>query len=393
MAHQLEQALSAGRLPVEYSDWGSRLLQRLHQPVRVAVTGGSGAGKSALIDMLLGKVVIGRKAGGHMVEVCYGRSEQVVFETASGECLQQPGLLADGDVPQGTVLVRQYLPDPQLRWHSYTELPLAGPVNRQRDLLQKASAAVDVILWCSQEFTTAEQALWAAVPDSSKDHSFLVLTMADRQIMRGVLADRIAALEPVAAVEFLGAYPVAAIQGLQARVSGGAQDASLWRSSGGKQLFDDILHQVELGRTSDLDQAEMLVRKFGGGTERPAPSPRQTTAPGQTAEQKIGGGNGFSEALELLQDRAEQMLTDAEAGGGPRADAVLSACLEIIGELSRELDKAPDSPAAQMAREAVQDGSELLMLCQLEQGEDAAIDAVTLLVQLKKELAGDMGPS
>ncbi|MEX0304021.1 MAG: hypothetical protein AB3N24_16505 [Leisingera sp.] len=391
LAGQLEHALSAGRLPMEYSDWGSQLLRRLRQPVRVAVTGSAGAGKSALTDMLLGRVVIGRNGGGHMVEICHGKEERVVFETAAGKCQQQAGLLADLEVPQDTVLVRQYLPDPQLRWHSYTELPLAGPEFRQHDLLQKASAAVDIILWCSREFGPAEQALWAGVPDSSKDHSFLVLTMADRQIMRGTLAGQMEALEPVAAEEFLGLYPVAAIQGLTARSSGGPSGASLWRSSGGKQLFDDVMHQVELGRTSDLDQAELLVRQFGDGASAAAeqPGPEQSRLPEPPAE----NGSGFEGALEVLQRRAEEMLAEADAAGGPRADAVLGKCLEVIRELSGTLEAVPDGPAAAAAREAAQDGEELVMLCQLEQGEDAAVDAVTLLIQLKKELAENTGHS
>ncbi|KIC13397.1 hypothetical protein [Leisingera sp. ANG-Vp] len=394
LAGQLEHVLGAGRLPREYSNWGSQLLKRLRQPVRVALTGTAGAGKSAVADMLLGRVVIGRKAGGHMVEICHGRDERVVFEAADGTRVQQPGVLADAEVPQDAVLVRQYLPDPQLRWHSYTELPLSGSAGRQRDLLQKASAAVDIILWCSQEFGAAEQALWAGVPDSSKDHSFLVLTMADRQIMRGILADRIAALEPVAAEEFLGVYPVAAIQGLTARTSGGPSGAGLWRSSGGKQLFDDVMHQVELGRSSDLDQAEMLVRQYGAAAPSPEPAPRPAARkpqepPQASAAKPAGAGQGLDAALERLQQRAEEMLAEEDAAGGPRADAVLGRCLEAVQELSEMLEQAPDSPAAETARETAQDGSELMVLCQLEQGEDAAIDAVTLLVQLKKELAED----
>jgi len=387
LAGQLEHALSAGQLPAEYSDWGSQLLQRLRQPVRVAVTGGAGAGKSALTDMLLGRVVIGRKAGGLMVEVCHGTEERVVFETAAGERLQQAGLLAGLEVPAGTVCVRQYLPDPRLRGHSYTELPLAGAQSRQQHLLQKAAAAVDIILWCSQEFTPVEQALWAAVPDSAKDHSFLVLTMADRQIMRGTLADCIAALEPVAAEEFLGVYPVAAIQGLTAQTAGGPSGAALWRSSGGRQLFDDVMQQAELGRTSDLDQAEMLVRQFGAGPAASGLEPPQAAASGL----QVDGGGKFNGALALLQRRAEEMLAAADAAGGSSAGDVLGTCLEVIRELSDTLAAAPDGPAAQVAREAAQDGEELVMLCQLEQGEDAAIDAVTLLFQLKKELAEDTG--
>lgn len=388
LAGQLEQTLSAGQLPTEVSGWGSQLLRRLRQPVQVAVAGAAGSGKSALIDMLLGRVVIGRNGSGLLVDVCHGAEEMVEVETAAGERLQMPGLLAQLDVPQDARRVRQILPDPRLRWHSYRELPLSGPQAAQQDMLQQAAGSADIILWCSQEFAAGEQALWAAVPDSTKDHSFLVLTMADRQVMRGTLPALIETLEPVAAEEFLGVYPVAAIQGLTARTAEAPQDG-LWRSSGGRQLSEDIQRQVDQGRASDVDQAELLIRQFGGSLPAetaaavPAPAYAPPPVPAIAAAPQAAS---LAAALDQLQSGAEAMLAEAEAAGGPQAAPVLAQCMEMIRSLSQSLDAMPASAAVEAAREAAQDGEEMLMLCQLEQDEDAAIDAVTLLIQLKKEL-------
>ena len=383
---ELEHALNAGKLPMEYSEWGTQLLQRLRQPVQVAVAGRAGTGKSALIDMLLGNVVIGKKTSGIIIEVCQGTDELAVFETSAGQHLRKPGRLAELEIPQDTVRARQYLPDPRLCWHSYTEIPIAGPDSRQNGLLQQAAAAMDVFLWCSPDFGPQERELWSAVPDNVKDHSFLVLAMADRQAMRGTLAAQIAELEPVAAEEFLGVYPVAAIQGLRAQTSGGPDGAKLWRSSGGRQLFDDVMQQVELGRGSDVDQAELLIRKCGTGLGTGSQVQVENAAT-PVLEQ---GKHGLESALELLQQRAEDMLADAESAGGPDTGVVLDRCVEVIRDLSDTLAEAPGGPAVAAAREAVQDGEELLMLCQIEQTEDAAADAVTLLLQIKKELAEDV---
>nr|WP_254604386.1 hypothetical protein [Leisingera sp. ANG59] len=334
--------------------------------------------------MLLGRVVIGRNGRGLLVDVCHGAQEMVEVETAAGERLQIPGLLAQMELPQDARRVRQTLPDPRLRWHSYRELPLSGPQAAQHEMLQQAASNADIILWCSQEFAADEQSLWATVPDSSKDHSFLVLTMADRQVMRGTLPALIETLEPIAAEEFLGVYPVAAIQGLTARTAEAPQDG-LWRSSGGKQLAGDLQRQVDLGRASDVDQAELLIRQFGGSSLAetapavPAPAP----APANAAATKAAS---LAAALDQLQSGAEMMLAEAEAAGGPQAGPVLAQCMEMIRNLSQSLDAMPASAAVEAAREAAQDGEEMLMLCQLEQDEDAAVDAVTLLIQLKKEL-------
>lgn len=383
LAGQLEHTLSSGLLPSNVSGWGSQLLQRLRQPVQVAVTGAPGSGKSALIDMLLGRVVTGRNAAGLLTRICHGPQEQVEFETATGERLQQAGCLANAAVPPGAVRARQYLPDPRLRTHSYTEIPLSGPPARQQETLQQAAAMADIVLWCSETFPEADQSLWAAMPDRTKDHSFLVLTMADRQIMRGALSGLIEALEPVAAEEFLGVYPVAAIQGLTAQAADTPAE-DLWRSSGGKQLADDVKRQIDLGRASDADQAELLIRQFGGEPLADTPAPAAATAETQQAP-----AASLAAALDQLQTGAEDMLAQAEAAGGPQAGPVLAQCMDLIRGLSASLEALPGSAALTAAKEAAQDGEELLMLCQLEQDEDAAIDAVTLLFQLKKELAED----
>ncbi|OED50724.1 hypothetical protein AB838_00930 [Rhodobacteraceae bacterium (ex Bugula neritina AB1)] len=393
LAGQLEQTLSAGQLPSEICGWGSQLLQRLRQPVRVAVAGSPGSGKSALIDMLLSRVVIGRSGNGLLIDVCHGAREQVEIETAAGQRLQLPGLLAQQELPQDARRVRQTLPDPRLRWHSFRELPLAGPQAAQHEMLQQAAASADIFLWCSQDFSGAEQALWAAMPDSTKDHSFLVLTMADRQVMRGTLPAVIEALQPVAAEEFLGVYPVAAIQGLTARSAETPQDG-LWRSSGGKQLAEDVQRQVQLGRASDVDQAELLIRQFGG-TLPPQSTPAATvTTQGPAASAPAVSRAApqtacLAAALDQLQTGAQAMLAEAEAAGGAQAGPVLANCMEMIRSLSQSLDTLPAGAAAEAARTAVQDGEEMLMLCQLEQDENAAVDAVTLLIQLKKELMED----
>ncbi len=382
LAGQLEHTLSTGLLPPDVTGWGSQLLQRLRQPVRVAVTGAPGTGKSALIDMLLGRVVIGKTAAGLPVEICYGPEEQVVFDTPAGTRRQQAGCLADSAVPPDALRVRQHLPDLRLRAHSFCEIPLAGPPGRQQDTLQQAAAMADIILWCSETFPEAEQALWSAMPDSTKDHSFLVLTMADRQIMRGILPGLIQSLEPVAAEEFLGVYPVAAIQGLTAQ-NAGAPAEDLWRSSGGRQLAEDVQRQIGLGRASDADQAELLIRQFGGPLPADAPPPPAASP----AAAPPAPAASLAAALDQLQSGAEDMLAQAEAAGGPQAGPVLAHCMDLIRSLTASLETLPGSAAVSAARDAAQDGEELLMLCQLEQDEDAAIDAVTLLFQLKKELA------
>jgi len=383
---QLEQALSQDGLPQEYFDWGNQLLRRLDKPVQVMVIGQPGSGKSAVIDMMLGQMVISRHANAPIIEVCYGPEENVEFETRNGETRRHHGVLNGTPLIPDIIRVRQELPDTRLLNHSFVEISLSGSAEHDHTTLQRAARHADVILWCSETFGPTEQNLWAAVPDEKKDHSFLVLTMADRQIMRGTLTRLLADLDDFAAEEFLGVYPLAAVQAITAQTAGQTVNAELWKSSGGKQLASDILRQVELGRASDVDQAEMLVRQFAPKSEgqqwqqtktapKPDPTPKNTPT-----------DNLMHTALDLLQGRAKQML--AETDDAVDADEILATCMDTVKDLSKTLLASQNrSPQVQAALDAAEDGEELLILFQLERGEDAAIDAVTLLLQLKREIA------
>ena len=396
LAGQLEQALGQGTLPSEYAEWGSQLLHRLAKPVQVAVIGQPGSGKSAVIDMMLGRTVVSTHDAAPIIELRYGEQEQCVFELNTGQVLPRPGILAGTTVPDGTVRVRQELPDQRLLNHSFTEVSLTGSGVQKQALLQQTVSQADVVLWCSETFDFQDQALWSAVPDEKKDHSFLVLTMADRQIMRGTLSDLLSELEPVAAEEFLGVYPLATVQAIQAQTAGAGLNAELWKSSGGKQLAGDVLHQIEMGRASDVDQAEMLVRQFAAKPETPACAPEavESVAPQVAAPPPPPSAQGndlLNSALGLLQDRAKQMLAESDGGHNVDSEQVLNSCVDAVRALSDTLaQERHPSPELRSALDAAQDGEELMMLFQLERGEDAAIDAVTLLLQLKKEIGDDV---
>ena len=463
LAGQLSQTLQAGLVPRQYADWGQRLLQRLQKPVQVVVIGLPGSGKSALIDMLLGEPVLGQCAPAGMIEITFGQSARAEIETAEGSLHHHEGRLCDRTAPRdqgpACLRVRQELPDSRLRGMSLTEIALFGAPSRQQAIMEQAVAYADILLFCSRDFTAPEQALWAEVPDARKDHGFLVLTMADRRIMRGTLKEAIAALEPVATQEFLGLYPLAAIQGLTAQVGqpDGQKgvDRQLWHSSGGKRLYDDLMHQIDLGRTSDLDQAEMLVRQFalpaaaplaansGTGSNvgtgsatgnetaapkaaasrpaEPAPDPteRQATRPmsqvaaalrpGQrqaTVGHLAAHGTGspqtaprapadlraeddlLAEASAMIRDRAKDLLAQCEGADTPDLSGVFEGALDTVRQLLQTVQPhAAGSEPLRAARDAAEDGEEVLMLCQLEQNEDAAVDAVTLLLQLRRELS------
>ncbi|MCZ0811705.1 MAG: hypothetical protein ACQEVT_00430 [Pseudomonadota bacterium] len=397
---RLETVLETSDVPAPYHRWGARLLSHLRKPVQVVVTGLPGSGKTALLNMLAGKNVLGAKNGAEVSEIAHGSDARTLFEQRDGSVSQIAGLARDAVWPQDVRRVRQELPDPELARRSLIEIGLPAHPDAQITRLQEIVAQADIILWCTDGFTAAEQRLWSAVPDPIKDHSLLVVTMADRQMMRGVLGQTIAALDPIVAEEFLGLYPVATMQGLSALTAGDGVDGDLWASSGGRALSQCIAHQVELGRSSDVDQAQLLLDRLaarsgnGRACAVSAPAPAQPKEPAQAANasepsQPTGTGAVLDEAATLLQKHAGSMLELLDGSEDMDSDALLDQCVDAVAALTGIMEAAPqDDPDAASLRVDLQDGEEMLLLFQLERGEEAALDAVTLLLQLRKEMVG-----
>ncbi len=395
---QLYAVLSQAELPAELKAKAKRLHARLTRPIQVVVLGAKNSGKSAMLDVLLGQRVGGGCSGLPMVEMVYGPNPLVSFETETGLGKAKQGHISDHQPPRGAICGRQQLPHPLLREVSFTEVRLAGGVEQQGTILRHAVKFADVILWCSADFDPVEEQLWAIHGAQKSGSSFLVLTKADQQVMRASLPQTIKRLAPTVSEQFIGLYPLAAEQALQARDRENNQ--SLWRSSGGKRLSEDLRRRIAEGRRAAQDQAEAFLWQIGFANTPTHTKPQaiKTLHSEAAAPQAVEDGVTHSQnasnqaqpvlqqALGRLQQQAEEMLE--QSGETPETTAVLDQCLVAVRDLAETLLASPvQDPKLLAAQEASQEGEEMLMLLQLEQNEDAAVDAVTLLLQLKKELA------
>ena len=405
---RLEKTLCMGDVPAPYDRWGARLLAHLKKPVQVVVTGLAESGKSALIEMLAAQPFIGQHVDVPIVELVYGKQECALFKKQDGSITSFSGFLKHCEYPQDAIHARQQLPDTNLISQNFVEIGLLGTLVEKKAILSSACTRADIMIWCSQEFSEEEQHLWAGVPEQIKDHSFLVLTMADQQLIRDVLSKNIARMESIAADEFMGLYPVATIQGLSAQEDGEDLNQALWTSSGGKHLVDQLLRQIKQGRGADVDQAQIFLdrlagrkaARFEGRETRQISDLTASDGPDAQAKSDAIAMEGdvasdarsnalLSEAIDLLQQHGRRMLDDVDQSDEFDADAIMSSCLEAISSLAGLLDSAAiHTPAAKGAREDMQEGEEMLMLFQLERSEEAALDAVTLLLQMRKELIG-----
>ncbi len=208
---------------------------------------------------------------------------------------------------------------------------------------------------------------------------------------------------------FFRTYPVATIQAISAISSDGPQDEGLWVSSGGKALSDAVNKLVDTGRSADADNALMFLRRNASTLSQTtatdaAPTDkadlsepvRQAQPPVVSSQhdEKPGAPSPnmdaqvFGDALEFLQNRADQMLRTIKDNGSEKQAYVLDHCLETavkLGELLTEVETS--APSLSDIQDDVMECGDMMVLFHLEKTEDAADDAVTLLLQLKKEMA------
>lgn len=387
--HRLHRALEEGALPPQGRKIGAQLMAQLHRPARIAVIGLPGAGKSRLINLLIGADLMPDYGALSVVEFGHGPAPRTQITLADGTIAHRDGLADPADIPPAAVRVSVQLCHEALRGRSYAEINLAGPSSAQASTLDWMAGRTDLALWCSTGFDERERALWSAVPERLKDNSFLALTRADRLFMRGELDGQLSRLAPIVADEFRALFAVATLQAAAARQSGAIRDARLWRSSGGMALIEGIETQLAQARSADLDHASLLLERFKAplvqaaakGVAAPAGGLRLSPPAGDRADAVI------RRALGVLRGCAEELIA---AGGTARPDArehILDRCGATARDLVRLVRQQGEGVGALDAlRRDIIEGEQMLAELRLDRGETALEDSLTLLLQMKKDL-------
>lgn len=287
--------------------------------------------------------------------------------------------------------------------------------------------------------------------------------------------------------------PIAARDAIAARADDGSVDKERFRQSGGTALISAILKQVDAGRRSALDLAEVLLLQnedalknldevlavgeeqedygdfaepeeapevaatpepmendagedpeddvFSVGdddAETPAPvafakHPAPTMSPLRkrevTAEPRLSGQDAarvnvgiarlrdiaarraeeglqappatevmpatreaYAHAVATLEENAASLAEQLEELGDKAPSAVINQALQDLNWLCDYLASHGDDadPALERARETAFDAADLVQLMQMEKRDSAAIEALSLLLQVKRELQADL---
>ena len=387
---QLTAVLSSP-LPDRARQRGKRLLLALESPVRIVLLGLSGSGKSQLANLLAGAPVVPPDERASKLEVRWG-PEWRRCDTAGGLDLKAATDSAADPAPVvGHDLVEAPLAN--LKRFSLLEVAASGTDADRKAAIDWAIGRADMVIWCSQEFSDQERQLWANVPDALKDHSYLVLTKADLLHSAGRLDHTVAALQDVVAEEFFGMLPVATLQGLAAMGGNGPDRERALIASGTRAMMQAITRHMERARQADIDNARAFLCQHGLDAVaeqgfREAPQALSALGLSEAAKENPGEREILNGALDLLKTRSHQLAKIAAEEQGDGFGELLSRCCATADDLANMFADQQTAAASSVCemQDVTGAAAEMILLLQVEKGAGPAADAVTILLQLKREL-------
>ncbi|MDX8346535.1 hypothetical protein SLH49_00940 [Cognatiyoonia sp. IB215446] len=436
---RLTQAVESGLLPDEVSERAGQILNRLQQPVRLAVLGRPGAGKSALVNLLIGREVLPDDFGMPTTQIVHGEKAGAICTLSDGSKQELDTANAYDISELKPVFVELRLPLAALKKISVLEVVTPDDPNAIHKASQWASKRCELAIWCTETFDTNEQAIWAQMPDVLKDHAFLMLTKSDVLSSQGTLEQILDATKALVGHEFNDILPISTLDAISARRLDGTVDKELMRRSGGSALISAVLKQVEMGRQSDVDMADVLLLQnadhLNGGAaaevpeedsevlqavigaaasadedaETPAPASENVAEPAVAPEeeaqdaaetvptQKVAAlhpatREAYAHVVSYLTEQAQALSQMAADLGDAAPTQIIAETVEHTQWMSDYLSVHGDDAdeALQRARDAAFDAADLVQLMQMEKRDSAAIEAVSVMLQIKRELQADL---
>lgn len=242
---------------------GRRAMERLRAAAerrpRIAVMGEFSAGKSTLINALVGRAVAPIRVTATQASplwISHGdeASAEVVERDGARRSID-PDAVREVD-PSTARLVRLRLPSPFLSRFDVIDTPgLLDPLMSE-DLLDRAARLADMAVWCTsavQAWRRSEEAAWSGLPERLRRRGVLVVTHIDR-LKEADRAKVISRLDRETEGKFRTTVPVSAKLAAQARLEDAAED---WAASGGEELQSVLLGlagEVESERRSRLSR-------------------------------------------------------------------------------------------------------------------------------------------
>jgi hypothetical protein len=281
VAQRLGQLLDRGLLPAGGpAEAAERLIERLERPARIALLGLPGSGKSAILNLLTGAVVVPETLRLPTIIVQHGIEPRMLCTLTDGRTETVPGVDLNDVLALNPALVTLEMDLPALKVISILEVS-AGPMEaEQRRAAIWASKRADILIWCTTSYLPKEQQVWEGMPDVVKDNGFLFLTKIDLLGSAEAAAGMLERVEMRAGEEFRQVLSISAKQARAAMPPGEPVDRELFRESGAGAVITTIKSRVQAARRADTDMAELLLARHveaGGIVARRFAEPDDST--------------------------------------------------------------------------------------------------------------------
>ncbi len=354
---QLERLIKTGGLPNNVQASTALLLGRLQSVINVRLMGPGRAQKTGLIAAFAGMELPDIPHA--EVWLHYGEVPLTTVHYHDGT-----SQIWTPDTEHGAAHpIRIDLAAP-IRELELLSFHLVGDLDRGEGERLKGSHAfqdADIVLWCTLRFDPSEAAQWNSAPDRLKDHSFLVSFTGDGSLPPSQQAALAASVEQ----EFYAAQ--------QVNLNEPGQKSA-------KRLLSDIYNIAQSGRRADQDGAAMLLKTYetllkvtAGSVETPEVSVEPTSPV-------------YAKALKVISDCAIDLSDPLPNEDRSDLAGVLMKCADAsqtIADLFE--DVAEEDAKFRTLRDDVLTASDQLTLMTMEKGVQPAIDAVTTLIQLKRD--------
>jgi len=366
VVERLTQLLDRGLLPAGGpAEAAERLIERLKRPARVALLGLPGAGKSAILNLLAGTIVVPETLRLPTIVVQHGEQERMLCTLADG----RTEAIAGNDLAQvltrNPALVTVERDLPALKVISLLEVS-AGPMDaEQRRAAIWASKRADIVIWCTTSYLPKEQVVWESMPDMVKDNGFLFLTKTDLLGSVEAATGMLERIEQRAGEEFRQVFAISAKLARSAMPQGGPVDRDKFRESGAAAVISTIKARVQAARRADTGTAEVLLARHVEAGEMVA---RRFAVPDIVAPPEPVVEPGWTPPPDPVQStepvqvtRVEEMpppaaKRDPEAPSKtprpPKAPVDDDMVAKILAEVSAEAKAVPPTPAEPVAEAA-----------------------------------------
>jgi len=269
VAQRLGRLLDRGLLPAGGpAEAAERLIERLERPARVALLGLPGSGKSAILNLLAGTIVVPETLRLPTIIVQHGPEPRMLCTLSDGRTQIIRGDNLEQSLSLSPAMITLELDLPALKVISLLEVA-AGPqdVDQRRAALWAGKRA-DILIWCTTSYLPKEQLVWEGMPDAFKDNGFLLLTKVDLLGGREAAVGMHYRVEQRAGGEFRQVLSISAKEARAAMPLGGQVDRDRFRESGAGAVISTIKTRVQSARRADTDTAELiLARQAGPGEE------------------------------------------------------------------------------------------------------------------------------